>query len=153
MGIVIALEDYRAASTLLPATDEFEETVAWLKPHSDFHTGWLNVQKLDHERLAVDYERTIIYRTHGIESPKCWDARKASRAAEKAWREQCLKQMFIPATAVRHLRWKQDWARRNGASDHPLIVIAISRDEAALAVKLAAVSRQQAARTRKAVRS
>jgi hypothetical protein len=74
--------------------------------------------------------------------------------AFRVWQIECLKQIFIPAECVRHLRWKQEWLRRNGGGS-PETALAIARDEAALAGRLEIVGRQQAGRkaNRKAVLS
>ncbi|UDL87973.1 hypothetical protein LGH82_22810 [Mesorhizobium sp. PAMC28654] len=132
--------------------DELTAITAWLNPPSDWWTGRMEIEAAYHFYMTFDYRRILTSREFGQESPEAAKAKQAVREAEHVWRVQCLKQVFIPAQCVRHLRWKQDWLRRHGGGT-PETALAIARDEAALVDRIHLAKRQQAGRkaNRKAV--
>ncbi|MDX8438379.1 hypothetical protein [Mesorhizobium australafricanum] len=130
--------------------DVLAELVAWIKPASNWRAGQMHIALAFHFYMTADYRRILACDAHGRESTEAVACSTATEQAFNIWRAECLKQMFIPAKTVRHLRWKQEWLRRNGAGVRKLTAPALARDEVALADRLAIVSRQQAGR--KAVR-
>ncbi|PZV35987.1 hypothetical protein B5V02_22400 [Mesorhizobium kowhaii] len=132
-----------------PPVGELDELIAWLKPAADWRTGRMQIELAHHFRMMTDWRRMLAADAHGRESPEATAERDLADEAFKAWQIECLKQMFIPAECVRHLRWKQEWLRRNGGGS-PETALAIARDEAAFAGRIELHSRQQA--TRKANR-
>lgn len=134
------------------AKDELAELLVWIKPASDWWTGRMQIELAHHFRMTADFRRILVAHALGKGSPEAAEASRLAEKAFQAWRVECLKQGFIPAEAVRHLRWKQDWLRQHGGGT-PETALAIARDEAALVDRLGAVARQQAGRARrKAVR-
>lgn len=150
MGEVIAFRPKPAPVV----TDELAEITTWLKPAKDWRTGRMQIELAFHFRMVADFRRILAIDTHGRESHEAIETRELAEKAFQAWRVEGLKQVFIPAERVSHLRWKQDWLQRNGGGT-PETALAISRDEVALAGRLEAVGRKQAGRraNRKAVLS
>lgn len=134
--------------------NELAEIIAWIKPASDWRTGQMQIALAYHFYMTADYRRILASGAHGKESTEALASSAATERAFNVWRVECLKQIFIPADCVRHLRWKQAWLRQHGGST-PETALALARDEAALADRLQAVARQQAGRkaSRKAVRA
>ncbi|WP_434723027.1 hypothetical protein [Mesorhizobium sp. RIZ17] len=130
--------------------DDLAEIIDWIKPASDWWTGSMQIQLSYHAYMLADYRRVIIYREHGRHTDAGRAASELTDKARKAWLLAGLRQIFIPAEAVRHLRWKQNWLRQHGGGT-PETALAIASDEASLVDRLQAVARQQAGR-RKAVR-
>ncbi|MER9533062.1 hypothetical protein NKI89_25095 [Mesorhizobium sp. M0309] len=143
MGVVLAFRPKPA-----PA-GELDELIAWLKPAADWRTGRMQIELAFHFRMTADFRRILATDAHGRESPEALAEHELADKAFKAWRIECLKQIFIPARCVRHLRWKQEWLRKNGGGC-PETALAIARDETTFAGRVALHSRQQA--TRKANR-
>lgn len=141
MGEVIAFR-LKSASV---AQDDLAETIDWIKPATDWWTGSMQIELARHAYLLADFRRLLLYREHGRDSEAGRAAWALSAKAFEAWRLAGLRQIFIPAQAVRHLRWKQNWLRQHGGGS-PETALAIARDEAALADRLEAVARQQAGR-------
>ncbi|WP_156941314.1 hypothetical protein [Mesorhizobium sp. LNJC405B00] len=121
------------------------EITTWLKPASNWRIGRMQIELAHHLYMVADYRRILVADNCGRESPEHMDASKLSDKAEHAWRIECLKQIFVPAEHVRHLRWKQDWLKQHGGGT-PETALAIARDETALADRLSIVARQQAGR-------
>lgn len=132
--------------------DELAELTAWLKPASDWWTGRMQIEMAKGLHMAADYRRLLVTKEQGKESSAAIEAGEIAEKAFRAWRIEGLKQVFIPAQCVRHLRWKQEWLRRHGGGTSET-ALALARDEAALAERLEVVGRQQAGRRRKAVQS
>ncbi|RUV00542.1 hypothetical protein EOA79_20275 [Mesorhizobium sp. M1A.F.Ca.IN.020.03.2.1] len=132
-------------------TDEFTAIIDWIKPPADWWTGQMQIQLAHHAYMFADYRRIMLCRGHGKDSPEAQEARDITRRAFSAWRMAGLRQIFIPAECVRHLRWKQEWLRRQGGA--PETALAIARDQAALADRIEAAQKAVASRqaTRKAV--
>ncbi|TIW62954.1 MAG: hypothetical protein E5V48_02510 [Mesorhizobium sp.] len=141
MGEVIAFRPKPAPV----AADELSEIVAWLKPAADWWTGRMQIEVAYHFYMTADYRRILTGREFGEGSPEAARAKQANAEAEHVWRVECLKQVFIPAQHVRHLRWKQDWLRRHGGGTSET-ALAIARDEAALVDRVHLAKRQQAGR-------
>lgn len=133
-----------------PTKDELAEVIAWIKPASDWWTGRMQIELAYHVRMTADFRRILLAHELGRESPEAVESSRLAEKAFQAWRVECLKQIFIPAEAVRHLRWKQDWLQRHGGGS-PETALAIARDEAALVDRLGLVRRQQAGRARRKV--
>ncbi|CAN7597079.1 hypothetical protein LJR234_004600 [Mesorhizobium amorphae] len=149
MGEVVAFRP-KAAPVVV---DELAEIIASIKPAGDWWTGHIQIQMAHHFRMTADFRRMLAGAAHGLESVEATGASELAAKAFRVWQIECVKQMFIPAECVRHLRWKQDWLRRNGGGT-PETALAIARDEAALAERLEVVARQQAGKAaRKALRS
>jgi|GEM_PF-6738843 len=125
--------------------DELTEIIDWIKPATDWWTGSMQIEVARHAYLLADFKRLLLYREHGKDSEAGKAAGELSAKAFEAWRLAGLRQVFIPAKVVRHLRWKQNWLRQHGGGT-PETGLAIARDEAALAHRLKAVARQQAGR-------
>lgn len=150
MGDVVAFRP-KAAPVVV---DELAEITAWIKPASDWRTGRMQIELAYHFRMTADFRRILAVDAHGRESREAIQASELAEEAFRAWQIEGLKQVFIPAECVRHLRWKQDWLQRHGGGT-PETALAIARDEAALAERLEIIGRQQAGRkaNRKAVQS
>jgi hypothetical protein len=131
MGEVIAFRPKPAPVM----TNELAEITAWLRPASDWWMGRMQTEMAFHYYKLVDHRRLLLMRQHSLDSFVYREAVALTREAEKLWRIECLKQVFIPATTVRHLRWKEDWLRRNGGGT-PETALAIARDEAAFAGRI-----------------
>lgn len=141
MGEVVAFRPRPAPI----AKDDLAEIIDWVKPASDWWTGSMQIEIARHAYLLADYRRLMLYREHGRGSEEAKAAGELSAKAFEALRLAGLRQVFIPAKAVRHLRWKQEWLRQHGGGT-PETALAIDRDERALADRLKAVARQQAGR-------
>jgi len=148
MGEVVAFRP-RPAPVVV---DELAEIIAWLKPAGRWWTGRMQIELAHHFHMMADYRRILAADAFGRESDEAIKAGALAEKAFHAWRVECLKQVFIPAKCIRHLRWKQDWLRRHGGGTSET-ALALTRDEAALAERLEVVGRQQASRRRKAVQS
>lgn len=135
---------------LRPQKDELAEVIAWIKPAGDWWTGRMQVELARHVYGAADYRRILAGREYAKEDAVYIEAKEFARAANELYRTQCLKQIFIPADCVRHLRWKQDWLRRHGGGT-PETALAIARDEASLASRLQAVAGRKGGAEMKAV--
>ncbi|RWI95474.1 MAG: hypothetical protein E5X33_10935 [Mesorhizobium sp.] len=129
-----------------PRSNELAELIAWIKPASDWRTGQMQIALAYHFYMTADYRRILARGAHGKDSTEALACSVATEQACNLWRAECLKQMFIPARTVRHLRWKQEWLRVHGAGARKLTASALARDEVALADRLAVVRRQQAGR-------
>ncbi len=148
MGEVVAFRPKPAPVV----ADELAELTAWLKPASDWWTGWMQIEMAKGLHMAADCRRLLVAREQGKESSAAVEASEIAEKAFRDWEVQCLRQLFIPARYVRHLRWKQEWARIHCGGIRE-IGLALARDEAALARRLEVVGRQQAGRRRKVVQS
>lgn len=131
MGEVVAFRP-RPAPVV---ADDLAEIVDWIKPASDWWTGSMQIQLAYHAYMLADYRRVIVYREHGRHTDAGRAASELTEKARNAWLLAGLRQIFIPAKAVRHLRWKQEWLRRHGST--PETALAIARDEAALPIRKA----------------
>ncbi|PBB96472.1 hypothetical protein [Mesorhizobium sp. WSM3862] len=125
--------------------DELAELIAWIKPASNWRTGQMQIALAYHFYMTADYRRILACDAHGRESKEALACSAATERASNVWRVECLKQIFIPAECVRHLRWKQDWLQRHGGGS-PQTALAMARDEAALVDRIDLARRQQAGR-------
>ena len=157
MGEVISMAEFAKARAALAAPagkNELAEIIAWLEPAEDWWTGTMQIELADSFRMVADYRRILAGAKFGRDSEEYLEAKQTADKMFHARRVQGLKQMFIKAPALRHLRWKQKWVAKHGGSSCREIRMAIARDEAALADRIAAVARQQAGKARpKAARS
>lgn len=125
--------------------DELAEIIAWIKPASNWRSGQMQISLAYHFYMTADYRRILACDAHGRESTEALACSAATEQAYNVWWVECLKQIFIPAGCVRHLRWKQDWLRRHRGGS-PETALAIARDEAALVDRIELHKRQQAGR-------
>jgi hypothetical protein len=73
----------------------------------------MQIEPAHHFHMAAGYRRILTADVHGRESREATDAREPAEKSFLAWQIEGLKQVFVPAECVCHLRWKQDWLRRH----------------------------------------
>ncbi|RWL45322.1 MAG: hypothetical protein EOR60_15390 [Mesorhizobium sp.] len=122
------------APAIVPA-DELAEIIAWIKPAKNWRIGQMQIALAYHHYMTADYRRILASDAHGKDSAAAKEHAELSRRAFRVWNVECLKQVFIPAACVRHLRWKEDWLKRHGGGT-PETALAIDRDKDALAGRL-----------------
>ncbi|GAA4121602.1 hypothetical protein ACFFTN_21085 [Aminobacter aganoensis] len=121
-------------------------TVEPARPADSWDEGWARVQMCHHQRNVAWWHYRLAVAVNGLHSLEVMQARRYRASVERAWEHEAYHLLFVPAPAVRFLRWKERFAM--GSRWSPKVEAALVRDRINHAVRIE--SNRKAATSRKA---
>lgn len=114
--------------------------------------GWARVQMCHHQREVAWWRYRLAVAVHGLHSLEVLQAKRYRVSVERAWEHEAHQLLFVPAPAVRFLRWKERFA--TGARWSSYVEAALERDRQAFAARIDGQRKgAETRRARKAVHS
>jgi len=96
--------------------------------------GWARVQMCHHQREVAWWRYRLAVAVHGLNSLEAMQAKRYRVSVERAWEHEAYQLLFVPAPAVRFLRWKERFA--TGTRWSPHVEAALMRDRNTHAVRI-----------------